>query len=147
MSILGLPGAETHTLTHRGRSRVGMGRKQEPLICIKPHFSPLRANTTPPPLPADSSLCFNVCTHTHTLQSANHLYNLHYHHTHTHFCSSSSPLYPICSHRRRRCTYGEPQQQRPAAGTRSRDHRARLLEDRSRCNPVLHCNTGQVLFR
>lgn len=64
-----------------------MGRKQEPLICIKPHFSPLRANTTPPPLPADSSLCFNVCTHTHTLQSANHLYNLHYHHTHT-----SAPL-------------------------------------------------------
>lgn len=66
---------------------MGMGRKQEPLICIKPHFSPLRANTTPPPLPADSSLCFNVCTHTHTLQSANHLYNLHYHRTHT-----SAPL-------------------------------------------------------
>lgn len=62
VSILGLPGTETHTLTHRGRSRVGMGCNQEPLICRKPH------NTTIPPS-TDSTLCFNVCTHTH-FQSA-----------------------------------------------------------------------------
>lgn len=48
VSILGLPGAETHTLTHHGRSRAGMGCKQEPLIFIKPHFYLLRANTTNP---------------------------------------------------------------------------------------------------
>lgn len=72
-SIVGLVGVQTHTLTHHGRSTVGMGFKHEPLICIKPHVCLLRANTPPLPL-TDSSLCFNVCAATRSdLQSSNHL--------------------------------------------------------------------------
>lgn len=128
-----LSGEHKHTLTrtHRGRSRVGTGCKKEPLICRKPHFYLLRANTTIPPLwlihPSVSTHA-----HTHSLQSTSHLNHLNnYHHTYFHF--SSPPLVLNSIHSlapgKKHYTFSKAQKQTPLAGKRSTDYWAQLLED------------------
>lgn len=85
MSIHVLLGAEAHTLTHRGRSRVGLGCKTEPLICRKPHFCLLRANTPPPPL-------LELIHPYVSLTGQHNSYNHHFHHTDFHISSAEWSL-------------------------------------------------------
>lgn len=116
--------------------------RKEPLICIKPHVYLLRANTTVP-LFSWFILMFQRM-HTHTLQLRPAFKSSLTSHNLLLVSSSFSRLFPICSHRRIHYTYGKSQQQRLLAGKRPRDHKA---QEHSWCNPVLHSNTGQVLFR
>lgn len=145
----GLPGAETHTLTHRGRSRAGMGCKQEPLICIKPHFYLLRADTTNTPPPFTWFIFMFQCMRMHTHSNLHIAFKPHQYH-HTHFQVSSHLTLSTVSNQQPQeaaLTRSKAQRRRPLAGKRSADHWAQLLEDHSRCNPVLHHHTGQVLLR
>ncbi len=115
VSILGLPGAETHMHTHShttgGRER-GWDVSKKPLICIKPHFYLMRANTTTPPS-FDSSSCLSVCTRTHTLIHISYLNQLYIHQYHL---MSSSPLYPIWSPRRQHWHARKPSGRGPQLG-------------------------------
>lgn len=114
------------THSHGGRSRVGTGCEEEPLICRKPHFYLLRANTTTT-IPPPSS--FNLCTHTSTSATFTIIIIIHI----LISSSSSSLLYLFFS----ATLTVKPRSRKPWAGKRSRDYWARLLEHHSRCNPVL----------